>query len=131
MCKARPIWCRLLAHFIRLAAARTFWTAGSKRLITTAMMAMTTSNSISVKPVRRVCIEGSLAKDRRNRRYVVEDITMEGESPPRPGGACLGGSRPAALLRRVFWRLAVPDANPHRDFDRQEDLAAPEVKDLL
>ena len=32
-----------------LAASRTFWTAGSSRPIRIAMMAMTTSNSISVK----------------------------------------------------------------------------------
>ena len=38
---------------LRLAAAsRTFWTAGSSRPIRMAMMAMTTSNSISVKALR-------------------------------------------------------------------------------
>ena len=34
----------------RAAASRTFWTAGSSRPIRMAMMAITTSNSISVKP---------------------------------------------------------------------------------
>src|SRR5262245_41231436 len=48
-----PSCLRLLAHRIRLAASRTFWTAGSSRPMSTAMMAITTSSSISVK-ARRV-----------------------------------------------------------------------------
>src|SRR5688572_24776234 len=36
-----------------MAASRTFWTAGNSRPISTAMMAMTTSNSIRVKPRTR------------------------------------------------------------------------------
>src|SRR6185295_16803803 len=48
-----PICFKLLEHVIRLAASRTFWTAGSKRPIRMAMMAMTTRSSISVKPRRR------------------------------------------------------------------------------
>ena len=39
-------------HWMRRAASRAAWTAGSKRAIKTAMMAMTTSSSISVKPRR-------------------------------------------------------------------------------
>jgi len=38
---------------MRAAASRTFWTAGNSRPIRMAMMAMTTSSSISVKPERR------------------------------------------------------------------------------
>src|SRR5262245_29359871 len=49
---ARPICLRLLAHRMREAASRTFWTAGSSRPMRMAMMAMTTSNSISVKAKR-------------------------------------------------------------------------------
>jgi len=41
---------RLLEHLARLPASRTFCTAGNKSAIKTAMMAMTTSSSISVKP---------------------------------------------------------------------------------
>src|SRR5262245_2653458 len=37
---------------MRLAASRTFWTAGSKRPMRLAMIAITTSNSISVNPRR-------------------------------------------------------------------------------
>src|SRR5262249_10953555 len=46
----RPICLRLLAHWIRAAAARTFWTAGRRRPIRIAIIAITTSSSISVKP---------------------------------------------------------------------------------
>src|SRR5262249_55568964 len=53
LCRARLICLRLLLHLARLAASRTFWTAGSSRPIRIAMMAMTTSSSISVKPWRR------------------------------------------------------------------------------
>src|ERR1700722_11496604 len=43
----------LLVHWDRLAASRADWTAGSKSAISTAMIAITTSNSISVKPPDR------------------------------------------------------------------------------
>src|SRR5437660_1422934 len=39
---------RLWLHSIRAAASRTFWTAGTSRPIRIAMIAMTTSSSISV-----------------------------------------------------------------------------------
>src|SRR5262249_47180605 len=48
-----PIWCRLLEHCMRLAASRTFWTAGNSSPMRIAMMAMTTSSSIRVNPGRR------------------------------------------------------------------------------
>src|SRR5215208_3566192 len=50
--QARPICLRLFEHFIRLAASRIFWTAGRSRPIRMAMMAITTNNSMSVKPRR-------------------------------------------------------------------------------
>src|SRR4030081_998120 len=43
----------LLIHCVRAAASRTFWTAGTSRAIKIAMIAITTSNSISVKAPRR------------------------------------------------------------------------------
>src|ERR671933_629660 len=49
---ARPSCLRLLVHWIRRAASRAAWTAGSSRAISTAMMAMTTSSSIKVKAGR-------------------------------------------------------------------------------
>src|SRR5205085_11054497 len=47
---ASPSCFRLLEHFIRAAASRTFWTAGSSSPIRIAMIAITTNNSIRVKP---------------------------------------------------------------------------------
>src|SRR6266566_2739661 len=41
---------RLLMHCVRAAASRTFWTAGTSSAIKIAMIAITTSNSMSVKP---------------------------------------------------------------------------------
>ena len=52
LCAARPSWRMLLAHWMRKAASRTFWTAGISRPMSTAMMAITTSSSISVKAPR-------------------------------------------------------------------------------
>src|SRR5271167_1762411 len=49
---ATPICLRLLLHDMRAAASRTFWTAGSSRPIRIAMMAITTSSSISVNARR-------------------------------------------------------------------------------
>src|SRR5438132_10069617 len=50
---ARPICLRLLAQEVRLAASRTFCTAGSTSTMRTPMMAMTTRSSTSVKPIRK------------------------------------------------------------------------------
>src|SRR5262245_8878192 len=47
---ARASCLRLFWQAMRLDASRTFCTAGRRRPISTAMMAMTTSNSIKVKP---------------------------------------------------------------------------------
>src|SRR5580658_3374439 len=44
------IWCRLLMHCVLLAASLALLRAGSSIAARMAMMAMTTSNSISVKP---------------------------------------------------------------------------------
>ena len=45
---ASAICLRLFGHCMRAAASRTFWTAGSNSPMRIAMMAMTTSSSISV-----------------------------------------------------------------------------------
>src|SRR5262245_51707055 len=52
LCMARPSCFMLLEQRMRPAASRTFWTAGSNRPMRMAMMAITTSSSISVKPRR-------------------------------------------------------------------------------
>src|SRR5262245_25177058 len=57
---ASPICLRLLEHWMRAAASRTFCTAGSSRPMRTAMMAMTTSSSISVNAERREALMVSL-----------------------------------------------------------------------
>src|SRR5262245_28047000 len=44
----------LLAHLMRAAASRTFWTAGTRSPIKMAMMAMTTNSSIRVKARPRI-----------------------------------------------------------------------------
>src|SRR5438552_10648591 len=55
---ARPSCLRLFWHLALLAASRTFWTAGNNRPIKTAMMAITTNSSISVKATRRERVMG-------------------------------------------------------------------------
>src|SRR5262245_26836435 len=50
---AMAICLRLLVQALRAAASRTFWTAGRSSPMRMAMMAITTSSSISVKPRRR------------------------------------------------------------------------------
>src|SRR3954452_23556393 len=47
-----PTCLRLFEQDMRAAASRTFWTAGRSRPIRIAMMAITTSSSISVNPDR-------------------------------------------------------------------------------
>ena len=55
---ARASCLRLFWHLVRAAASRTFCTAGSKRPIRMAMIAMTTNSSISVNAERRRGIGG-------------------------------------------------------------------------
>src|SRR5262245_2560845 len=58
---------------VRAAAVRTCWTAGSSRPIRTAMMAMTTSSSISVKPRRTRSDERSMGRSPEERNRHDED----------------------------------------------------------
>src|SRR5207237_26391 len=48
-----PICLRLLVHLERAAASRTFWTAGSSNPMRIAMIAITTSSSMSVNAALR------------------------------------------------------------------------------
>src|SRR5215472_15330791 len=57
---ARPSCLRLLVQLRRAAAARTFCTAGTSRPIRMAIIAITTSSSISVKPRGRDEIAGRM-----------------------------------------------------------------------
>src|SRR5215472_9513018 len=69
---ARPICFMLFVHWARRAASRAAWTAGNSRAINTAMIAITTSSSIKVKPRRLKLI-----------RKLPESRTAERERPPR------------------------------------------------
>src|SRR5262245_18039323 len=53
LCVAMPSCLMLLLQFMRAAASRTFWTAGSSRPMRMAMIAITTNSSISVKAERQ------------------------------------------------------------------------------
>ena len=55
-----PICLRLLVHFVREAASRTFCTAGNSSPMRIEMIAITTNNSIRVKPRRRVAFMASV-----------------------------------------------------------------------
>ena len=48
-------------HWARRAASRAAWTAGNKSAIKTAMMAITTSNSIRVKAGRKASISSEIS----------------------------------------------------------------------
>src|SRR4029077_3378750 len=59
---------RLLLHDMRVDASRIFWTAGNKSAMRMPMMAITTNNSMSVKPdpfrpVLRAIIRDSCAEE--------------------------------------------------------------------
>src|SRR5262249_9947190 len=58
----------LFWHWARKAAARTFWTAGRSRPIRIAMIAITTSSSISVKPCRCRRMGCTLRRTRKRRK---------------------------------------------------------------
>src|SRR5262249_14181373 len=86
---------------MRAAASRTFCTAGSSRPIRTAMMAMTTSSSISVNAADRL----ALASDMRH-------------PPEREKIKALGrGWRPGCSFGEV--EVIGPRGRRFHDFDRQ------------
>src|SRR3954463_6139586 len=58
-----PSCLRLLTHCERRAASRAACTAGNSRAISTAMIAMTTSSSIRVKPLLREVMRRTLDGD--------------------------------------------------------------------
>src|SRR5215216_2556868 len=115
---ARAICFMLFMHFMRFAASRIFWTAGSSRPIRMAMMAMTTSNSMSVKATR--LREGAGAKrmtdlreqevtKRKGARYCVGQGTRSWiERSELTGGRGLAGGRGGG------WVLADPDRSADR-----------------
>ena len=83
-CSARPSCLRLFWHLARAAASRTFCTAGSRMPIRMPMIAMTTSNSISVNARR-----------------------AGGVSPPRGTHRRTGSLLLAGSGERLAWREPV------------------------
>src|SRR5262245_31692436 len=98
---ARPICFRLFTHWVRLAASRTFWTAGSSSAIRMAIMAITTSSSMSVKAGRRrhlkelmiVLRQGS--EPRRGKPTCLSGPVGKARQRPRPRGEAPVGEGPA------------------------------------
>jgi hypothetical protein len=73
-----PICLRLFEDCVRAAASRTFCTAGRRSPMRTAMMAITTSSSISVKPRQR---------KRRTRNWGMKSTSrMESDANNRESG---------------------------------------------
>src|SRR5271166_3981545 len=62
----------LFVHWARRAASRAAWTAGKRSEINTAMMAMTTRSSISVKP--RFAVEGARLVSKRMRMLLETNV---------------------------------------------------------
>src|SRR3954464_9253891 len=114
---AMPSWCRLLRHWTLAAASRTFCTAGSNRPMRMAMMAMTTSSSISVKPPRLVRVMVSVLSDDAIRcltRYHCDDTLLygHGEDVKRRGDEFRGQGRGDTSPR---WRRPGGAGGPHRE----------------
>jgi hypothetical protein len=72
---------------MRLAASRTFCTAGKSKPIRIAMMAITTSSSISVKP-RRLCERAIVFFSRKRRADSPKRKTLFSLSEPVPRALC-------------------------------------------
>src|SRR5262249_542552 len=100
---AMPICLRLLEHFMRAAASRTFCTAGSRRPIRMAMMAITTSNSISVRANRRGKRMAGPSQGRENERELKGILPGQGKSGKQKDGGKQGAGQeaPAARVSRV------------------------------
>src|SRR5438477_252937 len=99
-------------HLLRAAASRTFWTAGSNRPIRIAIIAITTSSSISVKaPPRRA------GRNRGNMRYL-----------PRIGKRITtDASRDRGDFQSLFRQFDVvcPGRDGHLPADRDQFLVGP------
>src|SRR5579883_1143381 len=133
---AKPSCFRLLTHCARRAASRAAWTAGKSRAINTAMIAITTNSSISVKPRRRI-IKTSPSLDQTGRslgrverpgkrQRVIRAQTMQEQGRPKPdvGTSCPGFHEDESVRRvrgdRLSWRRpdGVRCLNPRTATDR-------------
>src|SRR5437763_3681622 len=84
-CSPIPICFRLFWHLDRAAASRTFWTAGSSRPMRMAMMAITTSSSISVNADRGRRARKEDIPDPPGREKRMRGTAAAGRGAPRPG----------------------------------------------
>src|SRR5262249_6131822 len=85
MCVALAHWLRLLAVWVRAAASRTFCTAGTSRPMRMAIIAITTSNSISVKPGRPRSLDLDMdtpPQKERNRQEIMTSLPALGAMVP-------------------------------------------------
>src|SRR5262249_4384079 len=118
----------LFWHCRRAAASRTFCTAGSSRPMRMAMMAITTSSSISVNPRRGLTPENAstvaprswldsltadLSIELGHGPNLCRVVTASGGQPPAIGGERQAADEPgmAAKLPDKFSRARVPDAH--------------------
>src|SRR5687768_7552540 len=112
----------LLPHFMRAAASRTFCTAGSSRPMRMAMMAMTTSSSISVKAFRRDITPPSRIEVRRTKHH---DRCSSGTGAETIGGNVLDyrwghGNRRLLAEQDNSWFVTEGTA---RRFERGRDAS--------
>src|SRR2546430_556525 len=107
---ARPICLRLLLQADLAADSRTFWTAGKSIPIRIAIIAMTTSSSISVKADRRVGGEGERMRPLlraapgrgRGMRFILGHRLPDGNrNVARRGGALPGSRRLGGRPRKI------------------------------
>src|SRR5262245_3488502 len=106
---AKPSCLRLFWHCARAAASRTFCTAGTSRAIKTAIMAMTTSSSISVKAARLCGFRALMVIPRSLRRLSSAPQTKRlqfvvllfhfGDNPGSCRGVVAFGKRGTRLIR--------------------------------
>src|SRR5262249_44651407 len=110
-----PSCFRLLTHWVRRAASRAAWTAGKRSAMSTAMMAMTTSNSISVNPRTRRSVmvpprrktRPTLVRDTAHTLGLVEPHRPQGRADAGPRGGTLGGVGRHPRLMKNDLRIAL------------------------
>ena len=91
----------VVAHTARRADSRTFSTAGSSKATSTPMMEMTTSSSISVKPLRkRLCMIRLLRLFPKKSRSPTDAIIIvfSPGGKARSAAAVSGSSRPLGMV---------------------------------
>src|SRR5437763_39220 len=91
----------LLMHLVRLAASRTFWTAGTSNAIRMAMMAITTSSSMSVKASPLRFPDGVMTQSPEEAQHCGRTPQEEVESGRHPAD----GDDPTPVIIAVRWAI--------------------------